>query len=472
MDFKQLMKTRQKGWRQRGLITSCAFAVLAAMASAGDVAAAPCTNMLTPSETTPRGFGSAYNRLTPSKEFLIHGTECDGQTAQVSIGGGAPEQFIYKNGFRWTGSDWQEIPLSGSTLVSDTWFKGKATGSVPLGTSPNYLLGYVCQRDEEQWKCGCSDADCSVSQWQIQALADAADGGGDDDSVTPDSCLAPPRLSNPMVVDGDACPNVVDGKNGDLLIKMPKKVCTKPLLVRNARNVHVLGGRIELDTADARAVSFSNIKNTAHVEGMHIDVQNRFADGIRIYKSPQAILTVQNSLIEGLGGTPRGAHGDVIHIQGDGPLATFQVENLTGLTSYQGIFTPYRLPKHGSTGAERVELTNVDLGYDPRMPQAQKPLMLLTMGTGNPKPNKYNMLDYSAPKGTKLTNVFIDGSERDVAYHTKVLARPNPGSDGCATFDAVHKIDGKVCNGLPKTGHFAPRNAVGANYARAKFCTN
>ncbi len=471
MKLNHISKPKGAAVRQRAFFLSCAFSLVAVLSGTGQVSAAPCTNMLTASETTPAGYGSAYNRLTSTKEFLIQGVECAADAAKVSVGSGLPEQYVYKNGFYWTGSKWQEMPLSGSTLVSDTWYKGGATGSIPLGAAPNYVLGYVCQRDADDWKCGCSDEECSVGQWQMQALANMGMGGGGGGGSTP-SCLAPPALSNPIVFDGNNCPGTLDGRGGDLLVKMPKKVCATQLNITNARNVHIIGGHLSLGVDVKRAVSFANIKGHAHVEGLHVDVQNRAADGIRIYNSPKATLTVQNSLIEGLGGEPKGAHGDVIHTQGGGPLDALEVENVSGYTSYQGIFTPYRLPKDGATGANRVVMKNVNLGYDPRMPAAQKPLMLLTLGKGDPTPNRYGLLDYTAPEGTSLTNVFIDTSSQNVPYYTKVMATPRPGADGCATFDAVHKIDGKVCNGLPKTGPFAPKGDVGINYDRAKFCKN
>ena len=103
--------------------------------------------MLTPSNATPSGYGSAYNVLTAAKEFLIQGTECAGSAAQIKVGSGSADQYVYKNALYWTGSAWQELPLSGSTLVSDTWYKGSATASMPLGQAPRYGLGYGCQRD-------------------------------------------------------------------------------------------------------------------------------------------------------------------------------------------------------------------------------------------------------------------------------------------------------------------------------------
>jgi len=104
------------------------------------------------------------------------------------------------------------------------------------------------------------------------------------------------------------------------------------------------------------------------------------------------------------------------------------------------------------------------------MPSSQSPLMLLFLGSGTPASNMYGMLDYTAPEGTVLSNVYVDGSARNLAYQTRVMVQPKPGADGCATFDAVHKVQGKVCGGKPSVGTFAPESSVGLNYARSKFC--
>lgn len=448
---------------------SAAFSLALLLSSTAS--AAPCSNMLNSTDSVPTGFGAAYNPLSAAKEALLFGTECDGSTAKIAVGGGSPEQYVYKKGMYWDGAKWQDFQLSGSKLVSGSWFKGEATGTVPLGDKPRFVLGHVCQRVEDAWKCGCSDDTCSDEQWQLQALADTMSAGGGGGDAKPGSCIAPPALSNPIVIDG-VCPGTVDAKGRDLLIKMPKKTCTKQVNIRNARNVHLIGGELVLDSTEARAVSLAWISGTVHLEGLHIDNNNREMVGISIFKSPNAVFTVQNSLIEGPGGTPAGIHGDVIHNQGDGPLKEFNVENFSGYTSYQGIFTPFRSPKDGNDGAKRITMSNVNLAFDPRKPKSQKPLTLLFLGSATGSANQYGMRDLTAPNGTTLANVFIDASGSGLSYTSRVTANPKAGSDGCATFDPVHKIAGKICDGRPKGGDFAPRGAIGVNYDRATFCTN
>ncbi|MCU0893903.1 MAG: hypothetical protein MUD06_06185 [Rhodospirillales bacterium] len=156
----------------------CAFTLLTVFSAAGDASAAPCGNLLDPSVAVPAGFGAAYNPLSPTKELLLRGTECAAGTAKIGVGSGGAEQYVYKNALYWTGSAWQELPLSGSTLVSDTWYKGSATASMPIGETPRYLLGYVCQSSAGGWKCGCSDATCVKPQWQLQAIQTPSGSGG------------------------------------------------------------------------------------------------------------------------------------------------------------------------------------------------------------------------------------------------------------------------------------------------------
>ncbi len=164
--------TIPKGTRHwRSHAACCAVALLASFAGASGASAASCTNTLSPSNATPGGFGAAYNVFTAGKELLIQGTECTSNAAQISVGSGSAEQYVYKNALYWNGSAWQELPLSGSSLVSDTWYAGKATASMPVGSdAPRYVLGYVCQRDDGKWKCGCSDDACTTSSWQLQGV--------------------------------------------------------------------------------------------------------------------------------------------------------------------------------------------------------------------------------------------------------------------------------------------------------------
>lgn len=147
---------------------------------AADATAAACSNLLSGGEPRPDGYGAAFNTLSADRELLIAGSDCTGDVATVAVGTGSPEQYVFKTAYYWTGSDWQEAALSGAPLIGGTWYKGRATASVPLAAGPRYVIGYVCQRDGGAWKCGCTDASCREQRWQMQVIGGAGgiSGGG------------------------------------------------------------------------------------------------------------------------------------------------------------------------------------------------------------------------------------------------------------------------------------------------------
>jgi hypothetical protein len=80
--------------------------------------------------------------------------------AKVAIGSGSAGEYVFKTAYYRDGNGWRELPLEGGPLVGGAWYKAAAFGSMPLGPGPRAVLGYVCQRRGEAWKCGCRDAAC------------------------------------------------------------------------------------------------------------------------------------------------------------------------------------------------------------------------------------------------------------------------------------------------------------------------
>ena len=150
--------------------------VFIAVLAAGEASAAACVNMLTATEPPPEGYGAAFDTLSPGKELLVAGSECNGGVAQVAIGAGSPEQYVFKTAYYRVGEDWQELPLSGGPLIGGAWYQGKVVGTIPLGVGPRAVIGYVCQRDGRGWKCGCTDAACREQRWQKQVIVAPATG--------------------------------------------------------------------------------------------------------------------------------------------------------------------------------------------------------------------------------------------------------------------------------------------------------
>jgi hypothetical protein len=286
-------------------------------------------------------------------------------------------------------------------------------------------------------------------------------------AIVPAPCIDPPALLNPIVYSGK-CPEDAGGplnvnaRGRDVLVNLPTtKVCGKRLSIVGANNIRIYGGKFVFTGTDPQVVSIGSSSGVTFIDGLHIDVNRKYADAIRFYRHTGSAV-IQNTRIEGVSGVEAGTHGDVVHAQGDGPLTKLTLENVTGLTGYQGLFVPYR-PESGH-GTRQLQLNRVNLGYDPEV-IVTKPLMLLYFGSF------YDSVDPPPDLGTNLSDVFVDGTVRSFRFERAVYARPTLDGFGCATFAPAHKVTGKVCGGLHSLGDFAPAAAVGLAYNRGAFCT-
>jgi hypothetical protein len=167
----------------------------------------------------------------------------------------------------------------------------------------------------------------------------------------------------------------------------------------------------------------------------------------------------KNSNVRGISGTLDGFHGDIIHAQNGGPLTSLTMQNVTAITGYQGLFTPYR-PSSGH-GTHKLKLDRVQIAYDPKY--SKRSLKLLYLGSAD------NSTDPVPDQGSTFSEVYLDASFWNIAYYKSSYAEPAPAST-CATYPAKHKVNGSVCPGRPAS-EFAPASNVGRNYSRSFFCT-
>ncbi len=131
-----------------------------------------CQNQYTKTSPVPNGYGASYNLFTSAKELLVQGDTCTTASYKIKVGSGDPAQLIYKNGYKWTGSRWDIFDLSSdSTLQSNTWYTGSSTVNVTPVSGGTYVVGYVCQRVSDVWKCGCSNTACTTAAWQLQKVS-------------------------------------------------------------------------------------------------------------------------------------------------------------------------------------------------------------------------------------------------------------------------------------------------------------
>jgi hypothetical protein len=127
-----------------------------------------CVNSYTQGIVAPTGYGAAWDTVFGGQDVSV---DCTGNL--VTIGAGNVNQYIYKFGYVYATGAWQQLSLSGaSSLQSSNWYTSSATaslGNVDL-TQATYVVGYVCDRSNSAWKCGCADSACAAGMWQLQVV--------------------------------------------------------------------------------------------------------------------------------------------------------------------------------------------------------------------------------------------------------------------------------------------------------------
>jgi hypothetical protein len=118
---------------------------------------------------TSATYGEPINLFSKFLEPLITVT-CNGrESSYVEVGSGKSTQLIYKYGYRKVKGKWTKTTFSGSSSIG-SWIIGKAEATVEglQSGSSGKILAYVCQKVQNEWKCGCSDEVCAEQKWQLQ----------------------------------------------------------------------------------------------------------------------------------------------------------------------------------------------------------------------------------------------------------------------------------------------------------------
>ncbi len=146
---------------------------------------APC-NTYTPSQGVPQGYGSAFNVVQGTNEALVS-VECDGRKARVTVGTTDEWQYTYHQGYVYRNGTWKRFTLTGTELLADAWITGPARTTLSLtqaeAENEMYVVGYVCTWTGSQWKCGCRNASCSTSLWQLMRFTSISEDLPDADEI-------------------------------------------------------------------------------------------------------------------------------------------------------------------------------------------------------------------------------------------------------------------------------------------------
>ena len=144
------------------------------------VHAADCANAYASGSAAPTGYGASWNLFTTAKELLVQGSACSATSFTLKVGSGDAAQYVYKQGYVWLGTRWQQLTLTESTgqAASDVWLTKDGATTVTASGADTYVVGYVCQQINGVWKCGCSDQTCSTPYWQLQKMTITSPTGG------------------------------------------------------------------------------------------------------------------------------------------------------------------------------------------------------------------------------------------------------------------------------------------------------
>lgn len=447
--------------------------------------AAECVNMYDADTVTPSGYGLSWNPFSASRELLLSGVDCTPSSVTFRVGNGATTQYVYEYGYVWNGSMWDQVKLKPNSIVDGQWLEGSADATVPAYVDGTHVAAYVCTYVPARgtWHCGCTDAACTASAWQLQTIVPATA------PLPPAQLEVPPVLSPDALIVEGVCPEDTNWPSRtqmagrDVYISLPTdRVCKERAGVGGttsnaAHNVVVVGGEIDFYSADitgTAAISVANWDGTAFIEGVALDLNNSCNDGVRTLnaKGEDARIVIQNSYIRGMGYcTPIGTHGDLYHAQTGLPVVKEALlQNVRGELINQGIFVPYRESGHG---VRRLTMDHVELALDPRFKFVLNKIS--TMIFAGPYADPINLFP---PDGQAYHEVYLNwwnpwypGTENKTNI---VLPTPDSFDEhGCAVYsDALRaeaQIEGTWCKDTPDRVPFVPVDKVGRLYDRAYF---
>lgn len=298
--------------------------------------------------------------------------------------------------------------------------------------------------------------------------------------VVTGTLIARPTLSAPVTFT-DKCPEDGNGPRNvlaagaDVMITLPtSRTCTGNISVNGANDLIIIGGEIVCDGGTAcpnqsGMININGLTGTAHIEGVHLKGNGKVVDLIREFDSPNARLVIQNVRGEGWAGMEPGWHGDCVHAQGGGVIGSIAFQNVTCDANFNSVGrNALQLPQQsgfGGTGAHALFLNRVNIrwsgtnfgvmynfGGNPSYPDDQLPDLGITLT------DVYGIAPLTSSRVAPPVTMNTDGVGDCVRYGT--FPEYTTGDN---------KIVGKICEGTPAGGDFAPAAKVGRSYSRALF---
>lgn len=133
-----------------------------------------CHGVADTNTAIPNAFGVPWSVFGNT---LFMTAECEKNTVAIKIGNGKNTQYIWNQAYYTKdGKTWEPpITLTGDKTTEDgKWITGTAIGNITVtdAQEKNYFAAYMCEWENDAWKCGCRDAEtCSdTGLWSIQTF--------------------------------------------------------------------------------------------------------------------------------------------------------------------------------------------------------------------------------------------------------------------------------------------------------------
>jgi hypothetical protein len=279
---------------------------------------------------------------------------------------------------------------------------------------------------------------------------------------------SPPALTSPTTLtpNSTAFQQLTLSDGQDYIIQMPSSVKDGGLQINGGRNIHIIGGAIQVGPSPAsdaqrRAIYLNGPTGTVHLEGVHIlNTHNQYYDAIvvnGVSNNPNVIIQIVNCRIENIRGISSGWHGDAFQIIPVSSVFTgeVRVDRLTVSTNYQSIYIP-----HDGSGWHRFSRMNTTSIV------GETPSAASYWFGDNTGDTVWGM------KNVELEDVYVTARSGDFEQEF----RPNTGativenrpviSSGVATWPNAQnfKILGELRLGDPPDGDFVKAEDVGLDY--------
>ena len=122
-------------------------------------------------------FGASYNVFDTEKKLVVKGEEQDSKI-NIVAGNNLSNQYIWETGYISRNNVWQSFTYtkdSSHEALYSKWITGQARAIPDITpTEMNngvYVLAYICNYINNDWKCGCKDQACTERYWSLQKIS-------------------------------------------------------------------------------------------------------------------------------------------------------------------------------------------------------------------------------------------------------------------------------------------------------------